>query len=98
MDSGERGSGRTTRQLQSAPIGAVFIVPNRNCCSYTEALARHLGRADLKIVSVDLIERPATIHGGRRKLVVDHAAWDFMRPSQKAVAREFLKMQEREHG
>jgi hypothetical protein len=51
----DRGSGKTTRAMQAAPKGAVFVWVNHHL-DYPKALARHLGREDLKIVSPEWIE------------------------------------------
>lgn len=68
----ERGTGRTTRQLMEAPPGAIYVCPHPAEASYTQALARHLHRTDLRI------ETPAFLHGNRWRgitlpVVLDHA-------------------------
>lgn len=72
---GDRGSGRTTRQIKDAPQGAVYVVPH-SAVDYTRRLAESLGRADLRI------ERPDYFfdkwHGLQLPVVVDHAAPEFM--------------------
>jgi hypothetical protein len=67
-----RGSGRTARQMQAAPPKAVFVWCNGQHY-YPRALARHLGRSDIRIVS------PSWVGSGRSlgcadTIVVDHAA------------------------
>lgn len=47
-----RQTGKTTRQLQHAPIGAVFICRHEAHARSTRVLARALGREDLEIVGV----------------------------------------------
>lgn len=44
-----RQTGRTTKQMQDAPVGSVFIWCN-NRLGYPKMLAHELGREDLKIV------------------------------------------------
>ena len=66
-----RGTGKTTRQMLGAPLGGHFIWCN-GTLSYPVALARKLGRFDLKIHS------PCDLRGGRLAgidpalVVVDH--------------------------
>lgn len=52
---GARGSGNTTRAMQAAPKGAVFVWCTSDL-SYPKALAAHLGRDDLKIVGASWIQ------------------------------------------
>lgn len=72
-DDAYRGTGRTTRQMQQAPIGAVYIWCN-NLLDYPKRLADKLGRSDLKIVGTEWLEnrrwRGVEISG----LDIDHAA------------------------
>jgi hypothetical protein len=49
-EDGLRGTGRTTRQMLDAPKGALYVWCNKHL-DYPRALARHLGRADLVVVS-----------------------------------------------
>lgn len=74
-DSGERGSGRTTRQLLAAPQGAYFVCPNRNeALYYTARLADHLGRRDIVLCDPDWISSPNRWYGKTFSAVIlDHA-------------------------
>ena len=70
--SADRDSGRTSQQIQGAPHEAVFVWCNGQH-HYPRALARHLGRTDIRIVS------PSWVGSGRSlgcagTIVVDHAA------------------------
>jgi len=75
MDTGDRGTGRTTKQIKEAPQGAIFICPP-DAFDYTRRLVHDLGRTDLRI------ERPSFFdgrwHGLRLPIVVDHAAPEYM--------------------
>lgn len=51
----DRGTGRTTKQMQDAPRGAVFVWCN-GLTDYPRRLARHIGRGDLKIEQADVPE------------------------------------------
>lgn len=51
----ERGTGSTTKQIQDAPIGAVFVWCNAHV-DYPKKLAKELGREDLKIVPRDWLD------------------------------------------
>lgn len=69
----ERQTGRTTRQMQAAPHGSVFVWCNAQLL-YPKQLAVALGRKDLDVVSPSWLEqdrwRGRTLTG----LEVDHAA------------------------
>lgn len=65
-----RGTGLTSRQMQEAPKGAIFIWCNAEV-RYAERLARYLGRDDLIIVSPGRFEDVA--RGRRIPVVMDHA-------------------------
>ncbi len=67
-----RGSGRTSRQMVSAPNGAVFICLTPCFAkSYASDLAHHLGRVDLKLVGP--CAALEAWRGTDRAIVVDHA-------------------------
>jgi hypothetical protein len=69
----DRGTGTTTRQMEAAPNGTVFVWVHAEI-SYPKALAHKIGRDDLEIVGPDWLEndrwRGRTLTG----VVVDHAA------------------------
>ena len=66
-----RGTGRTTRQMEGAPAGALYVWCNGHL-EYPKHLARKLGRDDLKIVSP---EHYKVTSRGRDvgSVVLDHA-------------------------
>ena len=72
LDAIERGSGRTTRQMQDAPGGALFVWCNAHL-SYPTRLVRVLGRDDLRVVCPYWLELEDW-QGCRYSVVVDHAA------------------------
>lgn len=65
-------SGKTTQQMQEAPYGALYIWVNGNI-SYPKALALHLGRGDLVIVSPTFIESGKWRGKEFTGVVLDHA-------------------------
>ncbi len=67
-----RQSGRTTKQIQEAPMGALFVRTGPK--GYTEALAHALGRTDLEIVGLDYFVTDRWRGKAARVVVVDHAA------------------------
>lgn len=69
-----RGTGRTTRQMQSAPQGALYVVAQRSEREICLRMARDMGRSDLEIVTLDWIRSDRW--RGRRfpALVIDHFA------------------------
>ena len=67
-----RGNGETTRQMEAAPKGAVFVWCNAKT-DYAVLLARKIGREDLQIQTPEWFEdrwRGIELTG----VVVDHAA------------------------
>ena len=87
MLSTERGSGRTTKQMKSAPIGAVFVWYNDHI-DYPERLAVYLQRGDLKILRLSTLDHGAQTLRGIEffGVVVDHAA-DLSDKQSEAVSR-----------
>lgn len=67
-----RRTGKTTRQMQAAPKGSVFVWCN-SMLSYPRRLAKELGRDDLVIVGPGFLDERSR---GRRasSVIVDHAA------------------------
>jgi hypothetical protein len=66
----ERRTGRTTKQMQEAPPGAIFVWCNGHLW-YPRQLARRLGREDLRIIGPHQIS-PA-LAGVCPAVVLDHA-------------------------
>ena len=67
------GSGRTTRQMQDAPIESIFVWCN-SMVSYPKSLAKHLGRNDLVIQPLHWLRIENIAGRDGLKIVVDHAA------------------------
>lgn len=76
--SKDRQTGRTTRQLEEAPQGAIFVWCNSHMY-YPQMLARKLGRDDIKIKPFSWLgER--NVRGLRgTKVIIDHATWEVNR-------------------
>lgn len=68
-----RGTGTTTRQMQDAPKGAYFVWCNGQL-EYPKALAKKIGREDLKIIRPYDLERDRMCGIEFTGIVVDHAA------------------------
>lgn len=69
-----RGSGMTTSQINGAPRGAFYVVPSAGAIAYTNALAHHLGRSDLQIVSPGIFDGDGfRLRGRNSDIVIDHA-------------------------
>jgi hypothetical protein len=74
MSDFDRGSGRTTRQMQQAPHGAVFIWCVARSVNYARDLARSLKREDLRIMTPAALDPPGhRLMGIRVTIVLDHA-------------------------
>ena len=69
----DRQTGETTRQMEAAPQGAVFVWCNRHL-DYPGALAKKLGRSDLEIVGPSWLDGNAWRARRLSGLIVDHAA------------------------
>jgi hypothetical protein len=70
-----RQTGATTKQMQSAPRGAIYLWCNDEI-DYAKRLAALLGRSDLRIVKRSWLETSSGFNGD---LVVDHA-FNVVRP------------------
>lgn len=68
-----RGTGRTTRQIQAAPKGAIFVWVNSGSIQYARDLAASLGRSDLTIVSPSWLEERRFMGLELTGLIADHA-------------------------
>lgn len=85
MDTGERGTGRTTRQMKAAAKGALFISCNDHCArQYDPSLARNIGREDLVIRGPSVIERGCRQLAGKQwpEIVIDHWFMEYATPRQ----------------
>lgn len=71
-ESDHRGGGRTSRQMMAATYGAIFVWCNEHT-QYAKALAKSLGRDDIRIVSPGWLES-IIWRGHIVEIVVDHAA------------------------
>lgn len=68
----DRGTGRTSRQMVEAPLGAVYVWCNA-FRQYPCELARHLGRDDLEIVTPLWLAAASSRGRWLTGLVIDHA-------------------------
>ena len=71
-DAIPRQTGKTTRQMQSAPPGAHFVWFDSQLY-YAKKLAQHLGRTDLTVISAHEFKTAGYFEGKRRGcIVIDH--------------------------
>lgn len=73
MNDSFRGSGRTTRQMQEAPVGAVFIWVSART-DYAIHLADRIDRQDLSILGPSYLENAHWQGQELTGLVLDHYA------------------------
>ncbi len=73
MSDSSRQAGVTTRQIEAAPHGAVFIWVTGDV-NYPRAIAVRLGRDDLEFVAPSFLECGRAL-GSTKKVCVDHAFW-----------------------
>ncbi len=86
----ERGTGRTTKQMEAAPFGAIFMVQTRGEHDYSQRLSRFLERGDLIIVTPDWLETGRWLGLKRTTSIVrDHALR--LNERQEAICREIEK-------
>lgn len=89
--TGGRQSGRTTREMQAAPKGAVFVWVSHHI-DYPRDLAHKLGRYDLKIVGPEWLTDRRWMGLELSGIQLDHAAQEIMtreqwREYQNAITR-----------
>lgn len=70
---GLRQTGRTTKQMQEAPLDAVFVWPHSASLNYARALALRVDRIDLNIISPNDLESPKWRGRKPSVIVLDHA-------------------------
>lgn len=74
MIDGDRGTGRTRRQLLAAPNRSMFVWCSEDIW-YPRMLAHDIGRTDILIIAPSRLECPPTFQGIRfASVVLDHAA------------------------
>lgn len=74
-EDAERGTGRTTRQMQAAAKNAIYVWPVDRTTNYAVMLAKFIGRSDLEIVSpLHFSDRRSECLRGRiiSEIVIDH--------------------------
>ena len=84
MTTTPRQNGKTTRQIVEAPQNALYVCIHGPAVHYTGRLARHLGRFDLKLVSIDQVNEACV--SGRRAIIIDHACYDLSRLYGRQIA------------
>jgi hypothetical protein len=69
----DRGTGRTTRQMEAAKPKAIFVCADHGC-RRSRDLARKCGREDLELVAPSTLDWPNRFAGREiSEIVVDHA-------------------------
>lgn len=81
MNDSNRGTGRTTDAMKSAPIRAVYVWGNA-ALDYPRALARTLGRTDLEIVSPSWLTDDRWRGRELSGIILDHHALDVLNKEQ----------------
>lgn len=82
----KRQSGRTTAQIQAAPRGAYYIVPNLNVWNHCRKLSFQLERSDLTMFTTDAFFSRNVWRGVRLQVVIHHAC--DLTEYQRAILRE----------
>ena len=88
-----RGTGRTTRQILAAPIGAFYLVPNSAGIKHTRNLAAKHGRSDLQVICLAELEPERWIGRiGITGLVIDHyVSENMVRTDIQLAALEIIR-------
>lgn len=68
-----RGTGRTTRQMQAMPQKGIFISCNHACMYYDIQLTRKLNRTDIRVVGPDWVTGMSWQGHTYSAIVLDHA-------------------------
>lgn len=68
-----RGTGRTTRQLEALPQKGIFISCNHACMYYNIQLTRKLNRTDIQVVGPDWVTSMRWQGMKFTAIVLDHA-------------------------
>lgn len=72
----QRGTGRTTREIEQAPMNAFYVCPSQRHCNYVKELARYLGRTDIWPVTPEYI-LDRRYCGSTRQIVLDHTILEY---------------------
>jgi hypothetical protein len=68
-------TGQTTKQLRDAPPWSIFIWCNSTTVDYPRTLARRMGRDDLRVEPLSVLDEPHRLSGHSvPALILDHAA------------------------
>ena len=67
-----RGTGRTTRQMQAMPQNGIFISCNHACMYYDIQLTRKLNRTDIRVVGPDWVTGMSWQGHTYSAIVLDH--------------------------
>ncbi len=72
----KRGTGETSRQMLSLPIGGLFVQCNNAHDRYNNLLKLHIGRPDVIVVNPHYITSQIWMGKTISRVVVDHAYRD----------------------
>lgn len=91
-DLGARQSGRTYRQLEALPEGAIFLVHSMAFAGYCRNLLRKMGRS-YRSIRFATPNNFRVFEGARAPaFAVDHAFWEIASAARAAEARDFLAL------
>jgi hypothetical protein len=79
-----RRTGRSTRQMEAAPLNAFYVIPYSGGMDYFKRLRDRTQRLDLDLRSVDDTCHTFFYRGTDRIIVVDHTAADIMDDETRA--------------
>lgn len=76
MNSSYRGTGRTTKLIQDAPMYSIFVWCGSDL-HVPKKIAKELGRDDLRIEPLSFI-RPHSLRAQEQAVTLDHHAYEVM--------------------
>lgn len=91
MDDSTRGTGRSTRQMQAAPIGAHVVVLHQIHVAYSRRLAERIGREDLKIVPLTFLDDNRWRGLKFAGLIVDHACFEYPAIGEREAEQRYRR-------
>jgi hypothetical protein len=98
MHDEDRGTGRTTKQMQEAPKGAIFVWCAQDL-TYPQSLVRQIKREDLVLERPSFFNRPwHRFRGLSSPIIIDHAAFRSFTADQRDGYFECMVQQEAKAG
>jgi hypothetical protein len=76
----DRGTGRTTRQMEAMPLNGIFISCHHDACHYDKNLTRKINRADIQVVPPSWVTSDRWRGNAYSAIVLDHYYSEMHKP------------------